>query len=125
MAKNQEVGVRGILANPRAVYCMRREAVPLPGNLSTMLKLLVEEKVIDELFVAMLMTLTHTSGFNVDNSVRIARGDQMESEFLSLERSVSVKSVRVLWDWYRLRLKENGLWIEGLRVILQGGLVFQ
>ena len=41
-----------------------------------LLKLLVKEVVIDDSFVAMLMKWNHTSGFNVDNSVRIARGDE-------------------------------------------------
>jgi Putative transposase len=41
-----------------------------------LLKLLVKEGVIDDSFVAMLMKWKHTSGFNVDNSVRIVRGDE-------------------------------------------------
>jgi len=41
-----------------------------------LLKLLVKEGVIDESFVAMLMKWNHTSGFNVDNFVRIAKDDQ-------------------------------------------------
>jgi hypothetical protein len=32
--------------------------------------------VIDASFVAMLMKWRHTSGFNVDNSVHIAKGDK-------------------------------------------------
>jgi Putative transposase len=42
-----------------------------------LLKLLVKEGVIDDGFVAMLMKWNHTSGFNVDNSVRIAKDDQV------------------------------------------------
>ena len=41
-----------------------------------LLKMLVKEGVIDESFVSMLMKWNHTSGFNVDNSVRIEKGDQ-------------------------------------------------
>ncbi|MBC8316600.1 MAG: transposase [Desulfobulbaceae bacterium] len=41
-----------------------------------LLQLLVKEGVIDNSFVAMLMKWKHTSGFNVDNSVRIAKGDE-------------------------------------------------
>jgi len=43
---------------------------------ANLLKLLLKEGVIDESFVAMLMKWNHTSGFNVDNSVRIAKDDQ-------------------------------------------------
>jgi Putative transposase/Transposase zinc-binding domain len=41
-----------------------------------LLKLLVKEGVIDDSLVAMLMKWKHTSGFNVDNSVRISRDDE-------------------------------------------------
>lgn len=36
--------------------------------------MLVKEGMIDESFVAILMEWNHTSGFNVDNSVRIEKG---------------------------------------------------
>ena len=41
-----------------------------------LLRMLVKEGAIDESFVAMLMKWNHTSGFNVNNSVRIEKGDQ-------------------------------------------------
>jgi hypothetical protein len=44
---------------------------------SSLLTLLVKEGVIDDSFVAMLMKWNHTSGFNIDNSVRIAKDDQV------------------------------------------------
>ena len=40
------------------------------------LKMLKKEGLIDDQFIAMIMKWRHTSGFSVDNGVRIARDDQ-------------------------------------------------
>lgn len=73
--------------------------------LARLLKLLVKERVIDDSFVAMLMKWKHTSGFNVDNSVRIARGD--EKGITALAQHILEKSFQLVryYGWYSNRMR--------------------
>lgn len=68
----------GLFRRNGVFYVMPRAPLKPLAELfrAMLLKLLVKEGVIDDSFVAMLMKWNHTSGFNVDNSVRIARGDE-------------------------------------------------
>ncbi len=68
----------GLFRRNGVFYVMPKTSLKLLAELfrARLLKMLVKEKVIDESFVAMLMKCNHTSGFNVDNSFRIAKDDQ-------------------------------------------------
>ena len=68
----------GLFRRNGVFYVMPRASLNPLAELfrARLLRLMVKEGVIDDSFVAMLMKWNHTSGFNVDNSVRIDRGDK-------------------------------------------------
>ncbi len=67
----------GILNPSGMFYVMPRVSVKPLAELfrANVLKMPVKEERIDDAFVKMIMKWRHISGFSVDNSVRIKRGD--------------------------------------------------
>lgn len=68
----------GLFRRSGVFYVMPKTSLKPLAELfrARLLRLMVKEGVIDDSFIAMLMKWQHTSGFNVDNSVHIARGDE-------------------------------------------------
>jgi len=67
----------GLFRNSGIFYVMPRNSIRPLAELfqANMLKMLQKEGLIDDSFISMIMKWRYTSGFSVDNSVRIKRGD--------------------------------------------------